>query len=60
MVLGTGKVLGSKLVAADNFKVGLDDGTDLVSLTGSLEGSNVGIQKGGFLGDPIEEAIYGS
>ena len=42
MVLGTGELLVSTLGAANNIKIGLDDGTDLGSLVGSLEGSNVG------------------
>ena len=45
MVLVTGGVLGSTLGAADNVKIGIDDGTEMVSLVGSLEGSNVGIPK---------------
>ena len=50
MVLGTGEVLGSTLKAADNVKIGIDDGTGLGSLVGSLEGSTVGISKGALLG----------
>ena len=37
-------------------QIGLDDGTELGPLVGSLEGSNVGISKGALLGDQIEEA----
>ena len=59
MVIGTGEVLGSTLGAANNVKIGLDNRTELVSLVGSLEGYNVGIPKGSFLGDQIEEAICG-
>ena len=54
MVIGTGEVLGSTIVAADNVKVGLDDRTELGSLTISLYGSNVGIPKGALIGVPIE------
>ena len=57
MVLGTGEVLGSTLGATNNIKIGLDHGTEMFSLVGSLEGSNVGIPKGALLGDQIEEAI---
>ena len=57
MVPGTGEVIGYILVASDNFKFGLDDKAELGSLTGSLEGSNVGIPKGELLGVPIEEPI---
>ena len=56
MVLGTGEVLGSTIGVANNVKIGLDDVTELISLVGPLEGSNVGIQKGALLGDQIEEA----
>ena len=60
MVPGTGEVLGYTLVSADNFKIGIYDGTDMVSLVGSLEGSNVGIPKGTLLEDQIEEASCGA
>ena len=60
MVLGTIEVLGSKLGTADSVKFGLDDGTDLVSLFGSLEGYNGGIQKGALLGYQIEESSCGA
>ena len=53
MVIGTSEVLGSTLGAADNVKIGLDDGTEMGSLVGSLDGSNVGIPNGAFLGDQI-------
>ena len=53
MVLGTSEVLGCILVAAENVKSGLDDRSELGSLTGSLEGSNIGIPKGALLGVPI-------
>ena len=56
MVLDTGEVFGSTLVASDNVKNGLDDGTELGSLVVSLEVSNVGIPKGALIGDQIEEA----
>ena len=36
MVLVTGEVLGSTLGAANNVKIGLDDGTELGSLDGSF------------------------
>ena len=60
MVLGTGEVLGSTLGSANNVKIGHDDGTELGSLVGYLEGYNFGIPKGTFLGDKIEEASCGS
>ena len=60
MVLVTGEVLGSTLRAANNVKIGIDDGTELVSLVAPLEGSNVGIPKGEFLGGQIEEASCGT
>ena len=60
MVTRTGKVLVYILVAADNFKFGLDDRVDLGSLTDSLEGSNVGIPKGALIGVPIEEPRCGT
>ena len=60
MILGTGEVLGSTLVAAENVKVGLDDGTELGSLTGSLEVSNVGIPKSALLGVTIKEDSCGA
>ena len=40
MLIGNGEVLGSKLGAANHVKIGLDDGTDLGSLVGFIEGSN--------------------
>ena len=60
MVLGTGEVLGSTLGAANNVKIGLDDGNELGSLVGSLGGSNAVIPEGAFLGDKIEEASCGA
>ena len=48
IVLDTGEVLGFTLGAVENVKVELVDGTELGSLTGSLEGSNVGIPYGSF------------
>ena len=36
MVLVTGEVLGSTIGAANNVKIGLDDGTELGSLVGSF------------------------
>ena len=45
-VLGPAEVIGSTLGGADEVKVELDDGTDMVSLNGSLEGSNDGIPYG--------------
>ena len=59
MLLGTGEVIGSTLGAGNNVKIGLDDGTDLGYLVGSLEGYNFGIPKGAFLGYQIEEASCG-
>ena len=59
MILVTVEVLGSTLVAAENVKVGLDDGTKMGSLTVSLEGSNDGIPKGLLLWVPIEESSCG-
>ena len=53
MVPGTSEVLGYILVAADNVKIGLDDRVNLGSLTGSHEGSNIGIPKGAWLGVTI-------
>ena len=46
-------MLGYILVASDNVKFGLDDRAELVSLTGSHEGSNIGIPKGAWLGVTI-------
>ena len=46
-------MIGYTLGAANNVKIGLDDGNNLGSLVGSLEGYNVGIPKGAFLGDQI-------
>ena len=60
MVPGTGEVLGYVLVPADNVKFVLDDRAELGSLTGSLEGSNIGIPKGVLLGVPIEEPSCGA
>ena len=60
MVPGTGEVLGYILVAADNVKFGHDDRSELVYLTGSIEGYNVGIPKGSLLGVPIEEPSCGA
>ena len=60
MVPGTGEVIGYILLAADNVKFGLDDRAELGSLTGSLEGSDDGIQKGGLIGVPIEEPSCGA
>ena len=60
MVLGTGEVIGSTLGDSNSVKIGLDDGTDMGSLVGSLEDYNVGIPKGAFLGDKIEEASCGA
>ena len=60
IVLGIGEVLGSTLGAANNVKIGIDDVTDMGSLVGSVEGSNVGIPKGEFLGGQIEEASCGA
>ena len=56
MVLGSVEVFGSTFGAANDVKIGLYNGTDLVSQVGSLEGYNVGIPKCAFLGDQIEEA----
>ena len=56
----TGEVLGYILVAADNVKFVLNYRYELVSLTGSLEGSNVDIPKGALLGIPIEEPRCGA
>ena len=53
-------MLGSTLGAADNVNIGLDDGTYLGSLVGSLEVSNVDIPKGALLGDQIKEASCGA
>ena len=36
MVISTGEVLGSTLGAANNVKIGLDDGTEMGSLDGSV------------------------
>ena len=60
MLLGTGEVLVSTLGAANNVKICLDDGTELGFPIGSLEGSNIGIPKGAFLGNQIEEASCGA
>ena len=60
MILGTGEVLVSTVGDANNVKIGLDDGTDLSSLVGYLEGSNVVIPKDVFFGDQIEEASCGA
>ena len=54
MVPGTCEVLGYILVTEENVKFGLDYRSELGYLTGSLEGSNVGIPKGALLGVPIE------
>ena len=59
MVPGTGEVLGYILVAAENVQYGLDDISELGSLTGYLKGSSVGIPKGALLGVPIEEPSCG-
>ena len=53
-------MIGYILVAADNVKFGLDDRYELASLTGSLEGSNVGIPNGALLGVTIEEPSCGA
>ena len=55
MVLVTGEFLGSTLGAANNIKIGIDDGTELGSLLVSLEGYNVLIPKYALLEDKIEE-----
>ena len=60
MLLGTGEVFGSTLGASNNVKIGLYYGTELGSLVGYLEGFNVGIPKGAFLGGQIEEASCGT
>ena len=60
MVTGSGEILGYILVAADNVKFGLDYRDELGSLTGSLEGYNVGIPKGVLLGVSIEEPSCGA
>ena len=60
MVPGTNEVLGSTLGSVENFKIGIDYGTELGTLVGSLEGSNVGIPKGALLGDQIEDARCGA
>ena len=53
-------MLGYILVSTENVKFGLDDRAELGSLTGSLEGPNVGIPKGALLGVPIEEPSCGA
>ena len=60
MLLGTGEVLGYTIGATEIVKIGLDDGTEMVYVVRSLEGYNVGIPKGAFLGDQIEEASCGA
>ena len=60
MVLEPVEVFGYTLRGADKVKVDLDDGTDLGSLTASLEGSNYGIPYGSFLVDSIMNPSYGS
>ena len=59
MVTGTVEAISSILVAAEKVKVVLDDRADMGSLTGFLEGSNVGIPKGALIGFPIEDTICG-
>ena len=51
MVLDPVEVFGSTPVGADKVKKELDNGTDLCSLSGSLDGSHDGIPYGSFLGD---------
>ena len=60
MVIGTGEVLVYTLGDAKNIRIGLGDGTELASLVGSLESSNVGMPKGAFLGYQVEEASCGA
>ena len=54
MVLDPVEVFGSTPGGADKVKVELDNGTGMVSLSGSLEGSHDGIPYGSFLGDSLE------
>ena len=48
------EVFGYTPRGAYKAKVDIDNGTDMVSLTGSLEGSHNGISYGSFLGDSLE------
>ena len=56
----TGEVIGYILVVSENVKFGIDDRAELGSLTGSLEGSNVGTPKGALLGVTIGEPSCGA
>ena len=60
MVLDPVEVFGSTLEFAYKVKVKICDGTELGSLTGSLEGYNDGTPCGSFLGDSLLETSYGS
>ena len=54
MVLDPVEIFGSTPGGADKVKVELDNGTELGSLSGSLESSHDGITYGSFLGEFLE------
>ena len=58
MVLDPVGALGSTLGGTEKVKVELDDGTELGSLNGSLEGSNDGIPYGSLLVDSLMDTPY--
>ena len=51
-------MIGSILGGAVKVIVELDDGTDMVSLHGPIEGSNDGIPYGSLLGDSLMNPSY--
>ena len=48
------EVFGSTPIVAYKFEVDIDNGTDMGSLSISLQGSHYGIPYGSFLGDSLE------
>ena len=54
MVLDPVELFGYTPGGADKVRVELDNGTEIGSLSGSLEGSHNGIPYGSFLGDSLE------
>ena len=60
MVFDPVEVLGYKLGGSEKVIVEIDDGTDMGSLYGTVEGSNDRIAYGSLVGDSLLNPLYGS